>query len=339
VNRLGRLNRLGRPILALALALTLTGVAGGPSAHAGESGVVRLMAVGDMEMAFGVSRRIVNIGVEVPLADVADIFDDADIVVANLECSLSRNGEPWPNKQLHFGATPKAAEALAVGGVDVVSVANNHSLDFGPRAFLDTLELLDAAGVGHYGGGRNSAEARAPLIVERNGLRIAFLSYVTPFWGPYSFTTKSWEAKPDKTGIAIARYDDITADVTAARKVADVVVVSIHADGEYRRLPKRSQRRQAEAAISAGAALVIEHGPHVLQGYRRSGNTLIAYSLGNFVFPGYDGDARYSAILDVRLSAQGVESFSWIPIFLVKALPRPATEAETEWIMARLKPV
>lgn len=334
-----RLGRLGRLILALALAIPLAGVAGGTAARAEESGVVRLMAVGDLEMAFGVSRRIVNIGVEVPFADVAHIFDDADIVVANLECSLSRNGEPWPKKQLHFGATPKAAEALAVGGVDVVSVANNHSLDFGPRAFLDTLDLLDEAGVGHYGGGRNSAEARAPLIVERNGLRIAFLSYVTAFWGPYSFSTRAWKATADKTGVAIANVDDIATDVTAAREIADVVVVSIHADGEYRFKPKTSQRKMADAAVGAGAALVIEHGPHVLQGYRRGANTLIAYSLGNFVFPGYDGDARYSAILDVSLSAEGVDSFSWIPIYLVKALPRPATDKETDWIMARLKPV
>ena len=333
------MSRLGRSILAAALAITLTGVWSGGRAHAAESGIVRLMAVGDMEMAFGVSRRIVNIGVEVPFADVADIFDDADIVVGNLECSLSRNGKPWPKKQLHFGATPKAAEALAVGGVDIVSVANNHSLDFGPQAFLDTLGLLDAAGVGHFGGGRNSDEARAPLIVERNGLRIAFLSYVTPFWGPYSFTTKSWEAKADKTGIAIARYDDITADVTAAREVADVVVVSIHADGEYRRLPKRSQRRQADAAIGAGAALVIEHGPHVLQGYRRSGNTLIAYSLGNFVFPGYTGRAKDSAILDVTLTADGVTDFSWIPIVIRDALPHPATGDDAERILDVLRPV
>jgi poly-gamma-glutamate synthesis protein (capsule biosynthesis protein) len=333
------MSRLGRLVLAAVLALTLAGVQGGQPARAEEPGVVRLMAVGDLEMAFGVGRRIVNIGPEVPFANVVDFFNSADIVVANLECSLSRNGQPWPNKQLHFGAPAEAAEALAVGGIDLVSVANNHSLDFGAQAFRETLQLLDAAGVGHFGGGRNSAEARAPLILERNGLRIAFLSYVTAFWGPYHFTTRSWEAKPDKTGIAIARVDDIAADVTAARALADVVVVAIHADGEYHRLPKRSQRRKADAAIAAGAALVIEHGPHVLQGYRRAGNTLIAYSLGNFVFPGYDGDARYSAILDVSLSAQGVESFSWIPIMLVKALPRPANAAETEWITARLKPI
>jgi poly-gamma-glutamate capsule biosynthesis protein CapA/YwtB (metallophosphatase superfamily) len=333
------MSRLARSILALVLALTLAGVGGGRPAQAGESGVVRLMAVGDLEMAFGVSRRIVNIGVHVPFAEVAGIFDDADIVVANLECSLSRNGQPWPNKQLHFAANPKAAEALAVGGVDVVSMANNHSLDFGRQAFLDTLGHLDAAGVGHYGGGANPAAARAPLIVERNGLRIAFLSYVTAFLGPYHFTTKAWEAKPGMAGIAIARVDDITSDVRAAREVADVVVVSIHADGEYRFKPKESQRKMAGAAVSAGAALVIEHGPHVLQGYRRSGNTLIAYSLGNFVFPGYTGRAKDSAILDVTLTADGVTDFSWIPIVIRKALPRPATGEDAERILDVLRPI
>lgn len=332
------MNRPGRLLLAAVLAITLAGVQDGRPARAEESGVVRLMAVGDLEMAFGVGRRIVNIGPEVPFADVVQFFDMADIVIANLECSLSRNGQPWPNKMLHFGAPAKATEALAVGGIDVVSVANNHSLDFGPQAFRDTLRLLDAAGVDHFGGGANSAEARAPLILERNGLRIALLSYVIAFWGPYHFTTRSWEAKPDKTGIAIARADDIAADVTAARDLADVVVVSVHADGEYRRLPKRSQRRMADAAVGAGAALVIEHGPHVLQGYRRGEKSPIAYSLGNFVFPGYDGDARYSAILDVSLSAQGVEAFSWIPVMLVKALPRPATGDDAERILSVLRP-
>jgi poly-gamma-glutamate synthesis protein (capsule biosynthesis protein) len=333
------MHRLGRFILAAVLAITLAGLQDGRAARADDSGVVRLMAVGDLEMAFGVSRRISRIGPEVPFADVVDIFNEADLVIGNLECSLSRNGEPWPRKQLHFGATALAARALSVGGVDAVSVANNHSLDFGPGAFLDTLGLLDAAGVGHFGGGTDSSSARAPLILERNGLRIAFLSYVTAFWGPYAFTTRSWEATSDKPGIAIARVDDIAADVAAARGVADIVVVSVHADGEYRRLPKQSQRRMADAAIGAGAALVIGHGAHVLQGYRRGQGTLIAYGLGNFVFPGYTGRAKDSAILDVTLTADGVTGFSWIPIVIRDALPHPASGADAARIMDVLRPI
>lgn len=326
----------------VAVALAVLSAAVAPAAYADEPpapATVRLMAVGDLEMAFGVGRRIVNIGPEVPFAQVAGYFETADIVLANLECSLSRNGAPWPQKQLHFGAPAQAANALAVGGVDVVSVANNHSLDFGPQAFLDTLALLDAAGVTHSGGGADQASAHAPLILERNGLRVAFLSYVTAFWGPYHFTTRSWEATPGKAGIAIARATDIAADVTNARTLADVVVVSLHADGEYHRLPKTSQRRMADAAIGAGAALVVGSGPHVLQGYRAGDHTLIAYSLGNFVFPGYTGRAKDSAILDVTLTADGVTSFAWIPIIIRNALPQPATGADADRVMSQIRPI
>jgi poly-gamma-glutamate synthesis protein (capsule biosynthesis protein) len=298
-----------------------------------------MMVVGDLELAFGVGRRIVRDGPQVPFAAVADYLGQADLVIGNLECSLSRNGAPWPKKLLHFGAPAQAAEALAVGGIDAVSNANNHALDFGPDAFVDTLGLLDDQGVGHFGGGANRSAAHAPLVLERNGLRIALLAYVTPFWGPVHFTTKAWEAGPGSTGVAIARADDIAADVAAARELADVVVVSIHSDGEYRHMPKRSQRRMADAAIGAGAALVVGAGPHVLQGYRSGDHTLIAYSLGNFVFPGYTGLAKDSAILDVTLSAEGVESFDWLPVVIRQALPYPATGADADRILTELQPI
>jgi poly-gamma-glutamate synthesis protein (capsule biosynthesis protein) len=336
------MKRVMQIALALALASALNGTfAAGQPVRADEPvpGVVHLMAVGDLEMAFGVGRRIVNVGPQVPFAQVADYFATADLVVANLECSLSRNGAPWPRKQLHFGAPAQAADALAVGGVDVVSVANNHSLDFGPQAFLDTLARLDGAGVGHFGGGADQAGAHTPLILERNDLRIAFLSYVTAFWGPYHFNTRAWEATPTKWGIAIARADEIAADVTAARAVADVVVVSLHADGEYHHMPRRSMRRMADAAVGAGAALVLGSGPHVLQGYRAGDHTLIAYSLGNFVFPGYTGRAKDSAILDVTLTADGVTDFDWIPIVIRKALPQPATGPDAERVLDQIRPI
>ncbi|MDL2334847.1 MAG: CapA family protein, partial [Chloroflexota bacterium] len=129
------------------------------------------------------------------------------------------------------------------------------------------------------------------------------------------------------------------ADVANARTLADVVVVSLHADGEYHRLPKTSQRRMADAAIGAGAALVVGSGPHVLQGYRAGDHTLIAYSLGNFVFPGYTGRAKDSAILDVTLTAEGVTDFDWIPIVIRQALPQPATGDDSERVLDQIRPI
>lgn len=301
---------------------------------------VRLMAVGDTNLAWEVGRRIVRRGPEAPFTRVTEYFAQADLVLANLECSLSTNGAPWPRKAVHFGAPALGAQALALAGVDAVTLANNHAMDYGRNAFVDTLELLDAAGVGHAGGGVDRAAAHAPLIVERNGLRVAILSYVTGFTGPYSFSTRAWEARPGTPiGVAIARPTEIAVDVTAARELADVVVVAIHGDGEFRSRPNARQRRASAAAIAAGAALVIGHGSHVLQGYRATDHTLITYSLGNFVFDRYVGEPNFSAILDVTLSANGVESFGWIPIVIRRGFPRPADAAQTNHIMARLRPI
>ncbi|MEP7158902.1 MAG: CapA family protein, partial [Chloroflexota bacterium] len=230
-----------------AQAAVLIGEANDPVPAA--TGTVRLMAVGDTFLAFNIGRRIVKEGPQVPFARVADTFAEADLVIANLECALSRNGAPWPGKQLHFGAPPAAAQALAVGGIDAVSLANNHTLDYSRTAFLETLDALDANGVGHAGGGIDATSARAPLILERNGLRVALLSYVIGFSGPYHFSTRAWEARADRSGVAIARVSDITADVRAARGVADVVVVAVHGDGEFRPRPKTSMRRMSAAAV------------------------------------------------------------------------------------------
>ena len=312
-----------------------------PATYAGEAppASVRFLAVGDTFLGLSIGRRIVRDGPGVVFAHVADRFADADIVLANLECSLSKSGAPWPRKLLHFAGPPKGAAALAIGGIDAVTLANNHTLDYGRSGFTDTQSILDANGVRHVGGGSDAAAARSPLIIERNGLRVATLSYVVAFSGPIRFNTRAWEAGEQTPGIAIARPAQIAADVIRARQMADVVVVAVHSGGEFRTRPNTSQRRMAAAAIEAGASLVVGHGPHVLQGYRQRGRTLIAYSLGNFVFPGYTGRSNDSAILDVRLSASGVESFNWIPVVVRNGFPRLAEGADATRILAQLQPI
>jgi poly-gamma-glutamate synthesis protein (capsule biosynthesis protein) len=128
----------------------------------------------------------------------------------------------------------------------------------------------------------------------------------------------------------------IASDVAAARRKSDVVVVMLHYGREYRPSPVKSQRRLARAAIDAGAALVIGHHPHVLQGYEPRSSTLIAYSLGNFVFPLFTGAPNDSAILDVTLNANGVTRLRWIPILIVNGIPRPAPEEDRQRILNRL---
>lgn len=294
------------------------------------------MAVGDVSLGWEAGRRIVRRGPHVPWTRVADKFARADLVVANLECTISNRGTRWPTKNITIRAPLAAADSLVAGGIDVVSLANNHALDYGFDAFKDTLRLLDERGIGHAGGGRDSAAAHAPLMVEIDGLRIAFLGYVMPFSSRPSFNTRDWAAGPTRPGLAIGTADVVGREVTKARTQADVVVVMVHGGFEYSHRPSKRQRAIAKAAVDAGAALVIGHHPHVLQGYHHGNGTFVAYSLGNFVFDRFEGDANDTAILDVTLSADGVTSFRWIPIVIERGFPRPAVGAEIPRVLAKL---
>jgi poly-gamma-glutamate synthesis protein (capsule biosynthesis protein) len=300
------------------------------------SGVVRLMAVGDVMLGQSIGRRITRNGPLAPWQKVTQYFDQADLVVANLECTISNRGTKWL-KTFTFRAPTAAAASLAAGGVDLVTVANNHAIDYGFDAFADTLSFLDAAGVGHVGGGVNLEAARAPLIVERNGLRIAFLGYVLQFAGKPRFSTRQWAATNGTPGVALGNPDIVAHDVAAAKQLADVVVVMVHGGIEYSFRPNAAQKNFDRAAIAAGATLVIGAHPHVLQGYALENGTAIAYSTGDFVFDYFTGDPNDTAILDVTLTAAGVQSLSWIPIEIDHGFPRPANAEETARIMSHLR--
>jgi poly-gamma-glutamate synthesis protein (capsule biosynthesis protein) len=295
------------------------------------------MAVGDVMLGWEVGRKIKNVGVGAPWTGVKRYFDEADLVVANLECVISNTGTRWPSKLIHLRAPLAAADSLVAGGIDLVSVANNHALDFGRSAFMDSLSRLDARGIEHAGGGADADAARAPLIVEENGLKLAFLGYVLPFSSKTTFNTREWQATATKPGLTIGTPDAVRRDVNIVKASVDLVVVMVHGGLEYRGRPSTAQRAFANAALDAGASLVLGHHPHVLQGYAKRGDSLIAFSLGNFVFARFDGRANDSAILDVTLTRDGVVSLDWIPVVIRNdGIPRPATSAEASRIMGSL---
>lgn len=319
---------------------TLTGAPTAPTKPAmpnsAQARSVRLMAVGDVMLGWEVGRKIKRKGPAAPWVGVKTHLDQADLVVANLECVISDRGQPWPTKRIHLRAPLAAADSLVAGGVDVVSVANNHALDFGADAFSDMLRRIDERGIGYVGGGSNAAAAAAPLIVEENGLRIAFLGYVLPFSSRPRFSTRDWEAGLNRAGLVIGTPDRVRRDVAQAGSSADLVVVSVHGGVEYKAQPNSAQRAFAEAAIDAGAALVLGHHPHVLQGYMRRAGTLVAFSLGNFLFARFDGAPNDTAILDVTLTPAGVTSVDWIPLVIEGGIPRAASPAEAARILRRI---
>jgi poly-gamma-glutamate synthesis protein (capsule biosynthesis protein) len=294
--------------------------------------VVSLMAVGDLMLARQLGARLAAGEVDYPFALVAETLRSADITVGNLECAISDRGEPLP-KSYRFRAPPPAAEALARAGFDLVTLANNHAMDYGPEALADTLGLLAGAGVAHVGAGRDAAAARAPAVLERNGLRIAFLGYVDVPVERSGWDARSVIAGDDSPGVAWADLEQIAADVAAASRQADVVVVLAHSGYEYREQPNPIQIAIGRAAIDAGAALALMAHSHTLQGVEHYNGGVIAYSLGNFAFE--IERSRDSAILHVTLTRQGVQRLEWQPVVLDPndGRPAPAQGAARERIL------
>jgi poly-gamma-glutamate capsule biosynthesis protein CapA/YwtB (metallophosphatase superfamily) len=276
-----------------------------------------LAAAGDVTFGANVADAISAYGPDYPWASVGPLLRSADIATANLEGTVSNRGSPVPNKSFTFRGPPSALDGAArAGGIDVFTVANNHSLDFGTDAFFDTLSLCARAGIACVGGGRNLAAARRPVILTRGGLRIAFLGYS-------DINPDGFVSGPSWAGTAPADPALIAADVRAARRQADVVVVWFHWGIELERAPDGRQGELAAACFNAGASVVLGAHPHVLQPiFRPAGRKLVAWSLGNFVFPPHSPGTSDTGVLLVRLDARGVRGYSFRPAEIVGVQPQ-----------------
>ena len=295
-----------------------------PIATSTPSLTVNLEAVGDIMLARTIGQQVLSQGPQVVFAGVQPVLANADVLVGNLECALTSSDYPQP-KTYTFAAPPETANALVLAGFDVLSLANNHAMDYGPSGLVDTLKNLDQNGIAGVGAGMNAVEAHRPVILERNGLRLAFLAYADVPVENSGFDAHVWKATDTQPGIAWADPDQIKADVFAAKKEADVIIVLLHSGYEITSIIpgiSEEQRLAAHAAIDAGAALVIGSHPHFLQSIERYHGGLIAYSLGNFVFDDYQGIANASIILRVVLTPAGFQSYEWIPVLIKNGLPK-----------------
>ncbi|GAB4163682.1 MAG: hypothetical protein Fur0021_38990 [Candidatus Promineifilaceae bacterium] len=296
--------------------------------------LVSLAAVGDLMLDRSLGYRLTLGDLDVPFISVLAELQTADLTIGNLESSLGDIGEPAA-KSYPFQAPPVAAVSLARAGFDVVSLANNHAMDYGAAALQQGIGLLQAQGIGVVGAGDNRATAHAPLILSCHGLRLAFLGYVNVPVEWNGFDTRSWAATDNTPGLAWGEPAVIAADVTAARQQADLVIVMLHSGYEYQVQPSEPQRAAAQAAIQAGAQLVIGHHAHVLQGVQFLPAGVIAYGLGNFAFE-IDGPPE-TVILRVWLDGQGVKMLEFVPaIVQFGGAPRLATPEEAQTIRQQL---
>ena len=298
---------------------------------------VSLAAVGDLMLARTIGERVQAEGPQVIFAGVQPIFDMADILVGNLECAITERGQPQP-KGYTFRAPLDAVHSLQLAGFDLLTLANNHAMDYGAEGLQDTQALLAQAGMAYTGTGSNEAEARAPVILVKNGLRMAFLGYVDVPVEVRGFDTRAWIATPSEPGVAWADPGNIATDVAAAKLQSDVVIVMLHSGYEGVVEPNTIQRQAARAAIDAGATLVIGAHPHVLQPVEWYNGGLIAYSLGNFVFDDFGLELNRTAILFVTLGKDGIQDYNWIPVIIDNGLPRLASGEDARIILEMVSP-
>jgi hypothetical protein len=276
---------------------------------------VVLAAVGDINLGNGPGAVMALRGFRFPWTSVAPSLRAADVAFGNLECAVSPRGTPVP-KEFNFRGPPAALRVTArFAGFDVLNLANNHSGDYGSRALLDTVEYVRRFGMTAVGAGGSLASAAEPRVVERLGLRIAFVGFS-------NILPSSFFAGPGRAGTQPATPQLIEAGVRRASRKADVVVATFHWGVERATREDGRQRAFAAAALKAGADAVIGAHPHVLQPIRRSGSRIVAYSLGNFVFGASSPVTSRTGILRLKLSANGVEGARLVPAVIEGTRPR-----------------
>jgi len=295
---------------------------------------VVLIAVGDISFSRGVERMVKAQGdIDYPLAKVRDYLNGGDLVFGNLETTITSGREILDNEMV-FRSDPGTEKALKQAGFSLLSLANNHTSDFGQKGVLDTLNYLHQTGISYVGAGQNEQEAYKPVYLEKNGIKFAFLAYTDQ-----SLVPSSYEAGEEWAGSAFMRIERMERAIKQAKKEADLVIVAVHGGIEYTPEPNNRQKDFSQAAIDAGADLIIGHHPHVVQTMEKYQGKFIFYSLGNFVFDQmWSRETKEALALKIYFSPQGVSRISFLPVVIENfSQPRPANDKESEKILQRLK--
>jgi len=342
VNQVSR-TRLAAPSIAFVLLAACTGgepsgasedgAAGAPtpseptaSAPAGPERPVTLVFGGDVHAEPPITSVLAR--GDSPLDGLAAELSTADLAIVNVETAVGVLGTP-ADKQYTFQAPVSLWPALRESGVDVVNLANNHALDFGPEALAETIAGARAAGLTVVGAGANASEAYAPAVVQVRDISVAIvgLTRVMP--------VVEWGARAQRPGLASA-YDlaAAAAAVRAATGLADRVVVTIHWGAEGEACPVAHQHELAQVLVDAGADVVAGHHAHRLQGIEERDGALVAYGLGNLVFYATSDTARTTGLLRLALDEAGARDPVLVPARIdAEGSPQPLTGAEAQSVV------
>ncbi len=318
---------------------------------------IRLSFIGDVMLARGYENPggiIDTIGAEGIFAPTRALLEAADITVANLESPLTNRGTRHPTKPIVFRGRPTNVAGLVFAGIDVVSLANNHTIDYGLEGLQQTQQVLGVAGIRYSGAGADVHEAGRPLFCQKSGVNIAFLACCDRN-GQYDNYQPFLDAGLNKPGFAYLDSFRVRRAIGQVRELADIVIVEMHTGEEYEARPEDrpgddefrmtsgesddgdemysrfalfpapNDTAERHRAIEAGADLVVCHHPHVLQGFEVYQGKLIAHSLGNYAFDlGYP-ETYPSAILSALVDERGFYDYTVAPVYIDDWIPRPAT--------------
>lgn len=339
-----------RTALALALLVAAAcsrgqGATDRPATAAAQQRPLHLIAAGDILIGDSSQSRLDKEGYDYPFRALAATLAQADLVFGNLEGPITEQTKPLDGgKEYYYRSRPPAAAALKAAHVGLVNLANNHSLDYGDEGLADTMRLLDAAGVRHFGAGKSKKEAIAGEVVELAGIRIGFLGFMEKY-GPYGTTYPHWFAKGSSPGVAELHEKQMREAIGALRPKVDVLIVSCHWGKNYAEVTK-TQQKYGHLAVELGADVVIGHHPHVAQGLELHQGVPIVYSVGNFTFGSkgrfdqLDPLLRKSWLADITVSGGKVTAVDLIPLevdnHVVHYQPRIATDVDLADMVQKL---
>ncbi len=288
---------------------------------------LHLVAVGDIMLDRWVGKKIAADGCASIIEQVADQLREGDITFGNLECPLSTVGAHQPRGACVFRADPKTVKVLVLGGFDIVSLANNHTLNSGKAALMQTLDHLEAAGIAYVGAARDKERGSEPTLFAVGDIRIGFMAYTDLSLGHGSYS------KVDR------ELTRLRAQIQEAKNNCNLLIVSYHWGEEYRRRPTSRQVQVAHASIEAGADVVLGHHPHVVEGVEIYQSKPILYSMGNFIFDQRSGERMESGVFDLYYTQGEGWRIEMTPVWIPRSRlgPEYATGERRTRILERFK--
>ncbi len=238
-----------------------------------------------------------------PFLNIYEDLRKADLLFGNLESMISDKGRDLGGLY-SFRADPRAMSGLSFAGFDIVSLANNHTFDYGREAFEDTMKRLTKEEIAYTGAGFSKEEVHSPAIINLDETKVGFLGYTT-FLYPYAFATN------ERSGITDFSLEKMKEDIKNAKNKVDFLAVTFHYGDEYQKKPNENQILLSQRAIDYGADVVIGHHPHVTQPVEKYEEKYIAYSLGNFVFDQYFSEETMSGFMlemEIKESGEVIEA-------------------------------